>query len=212
MTIEEYITHRKCKPLTDKELQQGKNSLKIYGTSEPVPWATVYTRLAAGQPMEELASMYGHGRKIALWAQQDGVTIQPLLEETVEAEVEHRERLQAITNASPEVATTLMEMVNEIAPDFQSKVAQFASKVVDKSISMLDQKFLESSDIVNLTKAVQTSTDTVGVTQRHASAANVNTNNFAIEGFEFVLDSPPTPPTSTPLDDAIDVVVDNTNG
>lgn len=191
MTIDEYISAKKLKPLTAKELEQGKNNLKIYGTSDPIPWSTVFTRLAAGQPMEEVAHQYGHGRKIALWAQQEGVEVQPLLADTVEEEVAHRKRVQAITNASPEVAGTLMEMVNEIAPDFQTNVAVFADKVVTKSIAMLDQKFLESSDIVNLTKAVQTSTDTVGVTQRHAAASSQTANNFKIEGFRFVLDAPP---------------------
>lgn len=193
MTIEEYIEHKKLKPLTPKELSQGKNSLKIYGTSEPMPWSTIYTRLAAGQPMEEIATMYGHGRKIALWAVQDGVTVQPVLTETIEEEVAHRERVQTIANADPDVANVLMQMVNEVAPDFQQKVATFASKVVDKSIGMLDQKFLESSDIVNLTKAVQTSTDTVGVTQRHANAASITNNSVKVQGFDFVLDAPTEP-------------------
>lgn len=193
MTIDEYIAHKKFKSLSPKELEQGKNNLKVYGTSEPMPWSTIYTRLASGQPMEEIASMYGHGRKIALWAVKDGVTVQPVLTEAIEEEVKHRERISNLTNASPDVTNVLMERVNEVAPDFQTKVAIFADKVVQKSIAMLDQQFLESSDIVNLTKAVQISTDTVGVTQRHANAASQNTNNFKIEGFKFVLDAPPEP-------------------
>jgi hypothetical protein len=194
MTIEEYIEAKKCKPLTEKELQQGKNNLKIYGTSEPMPWSTIYTRLAAGQPMDEIAKMYGHGRKIALWAQQDGVAVQPVLTETVEEEIKHRKRVDALTAANPEVAGTLMEMVNEIAPDLQTKVVQFADKVVQKSIDLLDNQYLESSDIVNVTKAVQTATDTVGVTQRHAAAAKVTNNNIKVQGFDFVLDAPPEEP------------------
>ena len=202
MTVEEYIVSKKLKPLTPKEKEQGKNSLKIYGTSDPIPWSTVFTRLASGQPMEQIAQQYGHGRKIALWAQVEGIEVVPFLEETVEKEIEHRERMDKLTNASPVITTLLMERVNEVAPDFQTKVAQFASKVVDKSITMLDQKFLESSDIVNLTKAVQTSTDTVGVTQRHAAAGNTNHNNFQIEGFEIVLDDTAPPQIEH---DAIDV-------
>ena len=188
MTIEEYIIERKCKPLSKKELSQGKSQLKIYGTAEPMPWSTIYTRLAAGQGMDEIAHMYGHGRKIALWAQQDNVMVQPLLEQTVEKEIEHRERLQAITNADPEVASTIMEMVNEIAPDFTTKVAQFADKVVSKSLAKLDDKYLEAADIVSLVKAVQGTTDIVGHTQRHANATQITNNSNKIVGFGVILD------------------------
>jgi hypothetical protein len=204
MTIDEYIAARKCKPLTPKELSRGKNYLRIFGTKDPMPWNTIFTRLAAGQSMEDIAKMYGHGRKIALWAKEENVQVDPTLNTAVAEEIEHRKRMTTIANDDPATATTIMEMVNEIAPDFTQKVAMFASKVVDVATKKLEDKFLEASDMQALTKAVQTATDTTGHTARHAASANITASNIQVEGFSFVLDAPP-PKDDTPIEaEAID--------
>lgn len=199
--IDAYIAEKKYRPLNAAELKRGKNHLKIYGTSDPLPWSTIFTRLSAGQPIAELAYMYGHGRMITMWAKEMGITYEPQLEQIIVDEVSHRERVTALADANPEVANTLMEMVNEVAPDFVSKVALFSSELVDKSRTLLKGEYIDASDIANLAKAIQTVTDTVGVTQRHASAAQINNNNIRLEGFEFVLD---TTPTDTVIEGEID--------
>ncbi len=192
MTLEDFILEKNYRKLSDKEIAKGKGHLKVYGTNEPMPWAQIYTRIAAGQPLEEVTRMYGHSRQLALWAQQEGVTLNPVLEDTIEKEVEHRQRISALANASPDVTSTLMEMVNEIAPDFQTNLAILADKVVKKGITMLDNQFLESTDLVNIMKAGQQASDTTGHTQRHANASQSSTN-IQVTGFRVVRDSPPTP-------------------
>ena len=186
MTLDEYITERNYKPLTPKEIANGKSKLRIYGTNEPMPWSTIYTRIAAGQPMEEITSIYGHARKISLFAQLEGISHQPQLEDIVQNEVQQRKQIQAIANQSEEAAQTLMMMVNEIAPSFQEEVALFSNEVVQKARRKLKEQFLEATDILALTKAVQTVTDTTGHTQRFANAANTTNNtNIQVAGFTF---------------------------
>jgi len=193
MTLDEFIEYKQFKPLTEKEIANGKSKLRIYGTNEPMPWSTIYTRIAAGQDMEEIAHMYGHARKIALFAKLEGITEQPPLKEIVEDEVRQRKTLQTIANKSPEAAETLMQMVNEIAPSFQEEVAMFANEVVIKARTKLKEQFLEATDILALTKAVQTVTDTTGHTQRFASANNT-TNNTHIQVAGFTFDDVALPP------------------
>lgn len=191
MNLDEYIEHHAFKPLTAKELEKGKSHIKIYGTQDTMPWSTIYTRLAAGQPIEELVKMYGHKRQIALWARLEGVTPQQPLIDVLEQEVTHRKTVQAIAKADPTAAATLMEMVNEIAPDFTQEVALFSSELVQKSRDLLKGKYIEATDVVNLAKAVQIVTDSVGVTTRHAAAASKTVNHIAVTGFSFLPDIAP---------------------
>lgn len=186
-----YIELKKYRKLTEKELQRGK-SLKIYGTNEDMPWSTVYNRLASGQPIDEVAKQYGHGRKLALWAQQDNVTLDQQSKDIIERETKVRQEVQQIANDDPEKAITILQRVNEVSPDFQRNVAVFADKLVTKAIDKLNDKYLEPADMEKLANAVQKTTDTVGVTQRHSGGININNNTLNIpEGFSVI---PATPP------------------
>ncbi len=191
--IDRYIELKKYKPLTEKEISKGKESLRIYGTQDPMPWSTIFTRLASGQPIEELAYQYGHGRKLTLFAKLNNVQLDKELSDIVTQETNTRNKIVKIANDDPNTAITLLQRVNEECPDFQSNVALFADKLLQRAITKLDDKYIEASDMEKLANAVQKSTDIVGVTQRHASAVNIaNTNNIAVSGFDFVLDPPPT--------------------
>jgi len=194
MTIEnlsDFIAESKYKPLSDKELSKGKSYLKIYGTQDSVPWSTVYQRLASGQPILEVIKQYGHGRKIALWAQQDGVSIDTDTQSALQKGVEARQAIQHIANTDPDTAKTLLQRMNELTPDFQSNVAIFADKIVKKAIDKLDDKYLEPADMEKLANTVQKTTDIIGVTQRHSAGVNINNNEIQVQGFEFVLDGGP---------------------
>ena len=187
MNLTEYIEHKGFKPLTQKEIEKGKANLKVYGTQQDMPWSTIFTRISAGQPLEEIAYSYGHGRKIALFAQLEGVTVEPILEDTIAKAVDHRETMNAIANQSPEVAATMMEMMNEIAPTFQQKVAVFLDKAVDVATEKLNSKYIEPSDVDVLVRAVQRATDTTGHTARFSSTSDT-TVNMQVTGFDVVLD------------------------
>jgi len=192
MTLDEFIADRGFKPLTEKEISNGKSKLRIYGTNEPMPWTTIYTRIASGQPIEEIVQQYGHARKLTLFAQLEGIAPQPELENIVQDEIDNRKRIQAVANSSEEAARTLMDRVNEVAPDFATNVACFADEVVTKAREQLRGKFIESTDILALTKAVQTVTDSTGHTTRHASQTTNANVHIQVAGFTFdEIDLPP---------------------
>ncbi len=189
--LEEYIELRKFKPLSPAELTKGKDHLRISNTDALMPWTTIYTRLSSGQPIHEVIYQYGQGRKLALWALEDGILLDETLEQIVEQEAQIRDDIQEIAADTPEVALTLLQRVNELCPDFQTNVATFADKMVQKAISKLNEDFIEAADMEKLANAVQKTTDIIGVTQRHASGVQISNTTVQVEGFKFVLDAPP---------------------
>ena len=186
-----YILKQGYKPLSTKELQRGKSYLRIYGTQDAMPWSTIYDRLASGQPIAQVIHQYGHGRKLALWAQQDNVTLNTPLVDAVDKAVEARRQIQTIANANPDTAKTILTRLNEITPDFQGNVAIFADKMIRKATDKLDDQYLEASDMEKLANAVMKTTDLVGVTQRHSAGVNINNTDIKVQGFDFILDTPP---------------------
>ena len=200
MTLDEYT--KNLKPLTEKELSKGKANLKIYGTQEPMPWTTIFARIESGQDIEEIGKQYGHARKIALFAKMHNVAVNEKKRLFVKKEVEQRETIQEIANTEGvEAAKTLLQRVNEVAPDYERSLAIFANKTVLKAIDKLDDNYLEASDMLSMAKAVQTASDTVGVTQRHASASNIHAGEIKVQGFTVHLDTPPTLPPLLSKDD-----------
>ena len=191
VTPQEYIDQNKVKPLTEKEIQKGKEHLTIFGTDDPIPWEEVYTRIAAGMDMGHIAHIYGNGRKIALWAVHDGITKDQTISDLLDSEIEQRNKMQEIANVNPTVAQTLHDMANEYAPDSAKNIAIFANKVVIEATNALSNPRKTSLDLVNLTKAVQTASDTLGHTQRHASGNTINNNTIKVDGFGFVEDLGP---------------------
>jgi len=82
--------------------------------------------------------------------------------------------------------------VNEVAPDFATNVACFADEVVTKARTKLKEQFIEATDILALTKAVQTVTDSTGHTTRHASQTTNANVQIQVAGFTFdEVDLPP---------------------
>jgi len=185
MTPQEYLKFHEHGPLTTAELNLGKDRLNIYNTDTPMPWTEVYTRIGAGMSMEHIAHIYGQGRKIALWAQRDGIFPNESMETLLDDEITQRRKMQQIEQAEPIVAHTLKEMANEYAPDAAKNIATFANKLVEVATTKLDTPRVTSLDLVNLMKAVQTASDTLGHTQRHANAASLTHNEIAVQGFSF---------------------------
>ena len=190
--LELFIELKGFKPLSEKEIHKGKTHLRIYGTQDPMPWNTIYTRLSSGQPIAEVGKQYGHIRKLALWAQLENITLNHQQAAIIEAETAVRQSIVTVANDDPDTAMTLLQRMNEVAPDFQTRVAQVADKAIRKIDAKLDDKFLEAQDISHLMNAFQKLTDTVGETQRHSSAININNNHLNIpEGFSIVEAVPP---------------------
>ena len=191
MTPQHYIDSLQPKPLTDAEIKRGKDSLCISGTSEPMPWDEIYTRIAAGMNMEHIAMKYGHGRKIALWAVHDKIELIPAVSDLVDDEIVQRRKMAAIVDESPQAAATIQEMANEYAPDVAKSIVIFAQKAITAATDDIGKKKRTTLDLVNLTKAVQTASDILGTTQRHANAAQgAGSGAVLTGGWAFVLDQP----------------------
>ncbi len=191
--IEDFIQLQGYKPLTKKEIEIGREKINIFGTDEPMPWETIFTRMSSGQPLAEIVYQYGNGRKICLFAFENGIELDIELVDLVDREVEVRKDLQEVAVRSPNEAMTLLQRVNEKYPDFQTNVAVFADKLVNKAIDKLDGKEeaeIDPGDMEKVAKAVQIATDIVGVTQRHSAGVSISAGAVKVEGFEFVLDVP----------------------
>lgn len=190
-TPEQYIQIHDCKPLTTNELNYGKVKLRISNTDDLVPWEEVYTRIAAGMDMEHIAEIYGQGRKIALWAVHDKIKFIPEVSNLVDDEITQRRKMAAVSDESPTAASTIQEMANEYAPDVAKDIVTFAQKAIQAAIRDIDRPKRTTLDLVNLTKAVQTASDTIGTTQRHASQAQSTQATVLTGGWTFTMDAPP---------------------
>ena len=141
--------------------------------------------------MEHIAEIYGQGRKIALWAIKDNIKLIPEVSSLVDDEITQRRKMAALSDTSPEAASTIQEMANEYAPDVAKDIVIFSQKIVQAAIRDIDRPKRTTLDLVNLTKAVQTASDTIGTTQRHASQASGPQATVLTGGWTFTLDTPP---------------------
>ena len=203
-TPQEYLDEMKPKPLTAAEIKRGKNSLCISGTDTLMPWEEIYTRVSAGMDMGHIAHIYGHGRKIALWAVHDKITTNDTMSKLLDDEITQRRKVDALTDVSPTAANTLMEMANEYAPDVSKKAVLLSQDVLKRASAIVNElnpkKAATSLDLVNIMKAQQMVTDSLGLTDRHASSVSHTQNNIMVSGFEFVLDAPPAQPQAQPIE------------
>lgn len=197
-TPQQYIDEMKPKPLTQAELKRGKESLCISGTDEPMPWEEIYSRISMGMDMGQIAHIYGHGRKIALWAVHDNVETNDTLSQLLDDEIIQRKKIDALTEVAPVVSNTLMEMANEYAPDVSKQAVMLSADVLKRASKIVNEtdpkKAANSLDLVNIMKAQQMVTDSLGMTDRHASQVSHTQNNIQVEGFTFSLDTPPEQP------------------
>ena len=194
-TPQEYLDEMNPKPLTTAEIKRGKKSLCISGTDTLMPWEEIYTRISAGMDMGHIALKYGHGRKIALWAVHDKVTTNETMSKLLDDEIVQRRKVDAVADVSATAANTLMDMANEYAPDVSKQAVLLSQDVLKRASVIVNEtnpkRAATSLDLVNIMKAQQMVTDSLGLTDRHAASASHTQNNVMVEGFTFSLDSPP---------------------
>ena len=190
LSPKEYAELNQFKPLTPKEKKRGKEKLTISGTDEPMPWAIIYSKIRIGEPIDNIAEVYGHKRKITLWAIEDNIEYIPELGETLIEEVGQRKKMDAIERADPTLALTIKETANEYAPDATRKAVTLGVALMDEGLKMAKSGDCSTNDLKNLSDMLQKITDTLEITKRHSAGVNVNTNNVKVTGFDFVLDEP----------------------
>jgi len=191
MTPEEYIEENALKPLTDVELDRGKDKLRISGTEELIPWTEVYARITARMSMEHIAEIYGQGRKIALFAKEDGISFDKVAMDFLDNEIQQRKQMAMLEETSPVVAKTMKEMANEYAPDVMKQISELSTATVKRANELIEDS--TTNDMKNIWDTMQKMTDTLELTSRHASAASISIGNQINSGAEFVveIDVPP---------------------
>jgi len=195
MTVcETYLKHankKEFKPLTEKELRKGKDSIKIYKSKKKMPWDKVYTRIKAGQPLDIIAQKYGNIRKIVLWAIEDGIDVDEELDSLVDDKIEVDRKMNMIEAVNPNISNTLKEMVAEYAPDLATEVAKFSKKAVKTAQRLISDKECTSNDFRNITAGMQTLTDMTSLTERHNKVGGNSVTQVNVTGFDFVQDNTP---------------------
>lgn len=190
----EYALYRNFKPLSEKELKKGRNKVKYYKGGEHLPWDEIYAKIRLDVPYEDIEQEYGQIRKIVLWAAHDNVTVDEKAVELRDEEYEHRVKVAEVAGKDPVLARTMKEVVNTYAPNVAKKVLEANVAIINACIVKAnDVDEVTPSDLNNLAKAVQISSDTMEITQRHSTnIGNVNVTQ-APTGFTFELDAPPAP-------------------
>jgi hypothetical protein len=191
MTPKEYAEANKHRPLSDREREKGKDQLTYYGSTELIPWSEIYTRVRAGQPIEDICKIYGNERKIVAWIIEDKIEYSEEYEDLVVTEIEQRRKVEEIAKSDPIAARTLKEIVNEYAPDVNKLAATLSSSILSQAVAIAKRPTATSTDLLNLATAQQKTLDTLGISQRHAAASQQTNNQYNIQGFTFVEDKPP---------------------
>ena len=192
MTIcEKYAQEQEFKPLKKKELKKGKEALTIYGTNDPMPWNEVYTRIRSGNTMEDIVYIYGHARKVTLFAIIDGIDVQKEYVDAVDSKIVADRTMNAIEVVDPVAASTMREMVVEYAPDLQRKAIMLVDSAITKGQSIINGEDCTSNDLKNVLAAIQIGTDITDVTQRHSSVGGNSVTQIQIDGFSIVEDINP---------------------
>ncbi len=192
MTIcEKYALEQEFKPLKKKELKKGKEAITIYGTKDPMPWNEVYTRIRSGNTMEDIVHIYGHARKVTLFAIIDGIDVQKEYVDAVDSKIVADRTMNAIEVVDPVAASTMREMVVEYAPDLQRKAIMLVDSAITKGQSIINGEECTSNDLKNVLAAIQIGTDITDVTQRHSTVGGNSVTQIQIDGFSIVEDINP---------------------
>jgi len=186
-----YASNNNFKPLTEKELAKGKYKVKIAGTKDPMPWDIVYSQIRAGFPYEDIKHEFGEIRKIILFALHDGIEYLPLAGELLDSSVEIATTKTNLAAIDLTLVKTIEDGVSRYAPDLIGDVSKFGAALVKRATTMINSEYATTSDLLNASKAVQTVTDTLEITQRHSAGVQIGNAQVSVQGFEFVLDAPP---------------------
>ncbi|MEA2090956.1 MAG: hypothetical protein U9O83_01160 [Campylobacterota bacterium] len=85
------------------------------------------------------------------------------------------QQVSQLKDKQPELAKRTMDIVAEKHPEFKKAMVALSSKLFNRMLQLAPEA--EARDIPNLAKGMQTVTDTLGVTQRHAPKTEINTQN-----------------------------------
>lgn len=84
------------------------------------------------------------------------------------------EAVSDLKSDRPDLAKNVMDIIVDRHPQFKKAMVALSSKIFNRALAIADNA--TASDLSQLSKAMQTTTDTLGVSQRHAKTEINNTN------------------------------------
>ena len=85
------------------------------------------------------------------------------------------EQVTELKGTSPELVQPVLDIVADKHPQFKKAMVALSSKLFNRMLKLADDA--NASDITSLAKGMQTITDTIGISQRHAPRAEVKLTN-----------------------------------
>ena len=94
------------------------------------------------------------------------------------------EQVTELKGTRPDLVQNTLDIVADKHPQFKKAMVALSSKLFNRMLKLADDA--EASDINSLAKGMQTITDTLGISQRHAPKSDVNLvnaqqNNITVE-------------------------------
>lgn len=139
-------------------------------------WDNIRLDLEAGQSHEYVRKKYNveydvinkHLKRNPLQINQDAKSV-------IKAFDEVSQSLSQVADKSPELAQNVMDIVTQKHPEFKKAMVALSSKLFNRMLKIADEA--TANEIPQLAKGMQTITDTLGVSQRHAPKTDINLTN-----------------------------------
>lgn len=142
-----------------------------------IDWSPVLTEYQTGQfSISALAKKYNISKStlsVKIKAMGNNQTEQA--KEAVETFDRATEQILHISNEQPELAQKVIEIVQDKHPHFKKAMETLSSAILKRGLEMVPKA--DANDLKSLSKAMQTTTDTLGVSQRHAPRVEKNNDN-----------------------------------
>ena len=138
------------------------------------PWDKIEIDYKAGLSQSELHNKYEVpynrlSERCKEWEQSE------LAKSVIKGFDDISEQVTELKGTSPELVQPVLDIVSDKHPQFKKAMVALSSKLFNRMLKLADDA--EASDINSLAKGMQTITDTLGISQRHAPKSDVNLVN-----------------------------------
>jgi hypothetical protein len=138
------------------------------------PWDKIEIDYKAGLSQSELHNKYEVpynrlSERCKEWEQSE------LAKSVIKGFDDISEQVTELKGTSPELVQPVLDIVSDKHPQFKKAMVALSSKLFNRMLKLADDA--EASDINSLAKGMQTITDTLGISQRHAPKQDINLTN-----------------------------------
>lgn len=133
-----------------------------------IDWTPILADYQTGQySISKLAEKHGVSKSTLSERVKDlDRTVQDKAKAVVQSFDDSIEQLIELRTEQPIVAQKVVDVVTQKHPEFKKAMVALSSKLFNRMLKIADEA--SASDIPQLAKGMQTITDTLGVSQRHA--------------------------------------------